>query len=52
MIQLRFSGLLSNSIYNIFIPGNKDCYRGCDYRLSVAIVYIRLKGKCPKEIEV
>ena len=31
--------------------GIKDTYRGCDYRLSVILIYSRLKGKVPNEIE-
>ena len=31
--------------------GNKDQYRGSDYRLSAILIYQRLRGKCPLEFE-
>lgn len=31
--------------------GDKDQYRGSDYRYSAIIVYQRLKGKCSREID-
>ena len=40
-----------------FIPpistlGNKDTYRGSDYRLAIIVLYTQMRGKCPIEIEV
>lgn len=36
----------------IFLSGDKDTYRGSDYRLSAIVLFTKMKGKCPTEFEV
>ena len=43
--------ILFNEEKEIALGSTKDTYRGRDYRLSVILIYTRLLGKLPKEIE-
>jgi len=43
--------ILLNEEKEIALGSTKDTYRGRDYRLSVILIYARLLGKLPKEIE-
>lgn len=49
-VPVETNKVMKNEI-EVALGENKDTYRGCDYRLSVIVVYQRLKGLIPQEIE-